>query len=67
MHLALIGLLAVLAISATAGWLMVGNKQQDKPVRVMMFVGYFWLLTFLQLMLFAAGYFLIHRFGGVSV
>ncbi|WP_367156061.1 hypothetical protein [Methylomonas sp. HYX-M1] len=67
MHLALLGLLAVLAISATAGWLMVGNKQQDKPVRVMMFVGYFWLLTFLQLLLLAAGYFLMHRIGGVGV
>ncbi|WP_150047994.1 hypothetical protein [Methylomonas rhizoryzae] len=67
MHLALLGLLAVLAISATAGWLMVGNKQQDKPVRVMMFVGYFWLLTFLQFLLLAAGYFLMHRIGGVGV
>ncbi len=51
MSVAIAGLLAIMAISTLiAGWLS-GRKSAEKPVKVMMFVGYFWLLTFCQLLL----------------
>lgn len=51
MSMAIVGLLAIMAVSALiAGWLS-GRKNVEKPVKVMMFVGYFWLLTFCQLLL----------------
>ena len=50
-------LLVVLALSAIGGsWLSAG-KTAERPVRVMMFVGYFWLLAFIQLLLLSAAYY----------
>ena len=57
MHAAILILLAVLLISALISILMVRPKNAEKAVKIMMFVGYFWLLTFLQLALIALLYF----------
>lgn len=51
MNASIAGLLVILAISSLSGWWLAGRKSQEKPVRVMIFVGYFWLLTFCQLLL----------------
>jgi len=56
------GLLIVIALSAFGGWLFTAGKAIEKPVKVMMFVGYFWLLAFVQLSLLAAIYYLWQRF-----
>ena len=41
---------------------MIRRKDQEKPVKIMMFIGYFWLLTFLQLLLAALLYYIGRRF-----
>jgi hypothetical protein len=51
MNIAIAVLLAILLISAVVGWWLAGRKTQEAPVKIMMFVGYFWLSTFLQLLL----------------
>ncbi|QPK65095.1 hypothetical protein IVG45_09250 [Methylomonas sp. LL1] len=62
MNAAIIALLVVMLISTVSSWWMIRRKEQEKPVKIMMFIGYFWLLTFLQLFLFATLYFIGHRF-----
>jgi hypothetical protein len=62
MNLAVIGLLIVAGISAVGGWLLSSNQNQETPVKVMLFVGYFWLLAFSQLLLIALSYFGWQRF-----
>ncbi|MCQ8105742.1 hypothetical protein NP590_16650 [Methylomonas sp. SURF-2] len=62
MSVAIIALLLVMLISTLCGWWMIRRKTQDTPVKIMMFIGYFWLLTFLQLFLLAAYYFIGQRF-----
>lgn len=62
MSVAIIALLLVLLISTLCSWWMIRRKTQEKPVKIMMFIGYFWLLTFLQLFLLAAYYFIGQRF-----
>lgn len=50
-------LLAVASVSSLiAGWLSF-TKPVEKPVKVMLFVGYFWLSAFLQLLLLAGIYY----------
>lgn len=61
MPLVILLLLGILAISALTSWWISGRKSTDKPVRVMIFVGYFWLLTFVQIVLVVAGYLLWQR------
>ncbi len=56
------GLLVVVAISAFGGWMLIFRKAVEKPVKAMLFVGYFWLLAFVQLILAALAYFLWQRF-----
>lgn len=51
MSMAIAGLLVIMAVSALIGGWLSGRKNVEKPVKVMMFVGYFWLLTFCQLLL----------------
>lgn len=46
-------LLAVLLIATGLAWFLSRHKSLDKPVRVMLFVGYFWLAAFVQLLLVA--------------
>lgn len=62
MNLAIGVLLGILAASSVSGWWLSGRKAVEKPVRVMMFVGYFWLLTFLQLLLAALLYYIARHF-----
>lgn len=62
MSVTIAGLLAVIAISATGGWWLSFRKEVEKPVKAMLFVGYFWLLAFVQLLLIAAAYFAWQRF-----
>lgn len=62
MNVAILALLVIMLISTACSWWMIRRKDQEKPVKIMMFVGYFWLLTFLQLFLFALLYFIGQRF-----
>jgi len=58
MSVAILALLGVMLLSAAvSGWLIRRNPQ-ERAVKVMMFVGYFWLLTFLQLLVLALWYYL---------
>lgn len=50
-------LLVMLGISALGGGFVSVRKQAEKPVKVMLFVLYFWGLFFLQIALFALGYY----------
>jgi hypothetical protein len=47
--------------SLIAGWLSF-TKPVEKPVKVMLFVGYFWLSAFLQLLLLAGVYYAWRHF-----
>lgn len=62
MHSAIEVLLLMLLVSGSGGAWLAGRKSAEKPVKIMFFVGYFWLLTFVQLCLAALGYFLGQRF-----
>ncbi|WP_415880352.1 hypothetical protein [Methylomonas sp. TEB] len=53
----ILGLLVVAAVSGIGGWLLSSKQSQETPVKIMMFVGYFWLLAFAQLLLVALSYF----------
>ncbi len=57
MNVAIIVLLTILLLSAISGWWLAGRKAQEKAVKVMMFVGYFWLLTFIQVSILAVWYY----------
>lgn len=59
MNSTVIGLLVVVLISTIVGWLISRSKQVEKPVKVMLFVLYFWMSFFVQLMVFA----LLYQFG----
>ncbi|CAD6880475.1 hypothetical protein [Methylomonas albis] len=62
MSIVIIGLLAVAAVSGLGGWLLSSKKSLETPVKIMMFVGYFWLLAFAQLLLIALCYLSWQRF-----
>jgi hypothetical protein len=62
MNATIAGLLAIVAVSVGGGWWLSFRKPVEKPVKVMMFVGYFWLLAFVQLLLVAGVYFVWQRF-----
>jgi len=47
----LLGLLLILTVSAVCSWWLAARKTAEKPVLVMMFIGYFWFLSFVQIML----------------
>ncbi|AMK75331.1 MULTISPECIES: hypothetical protein [Methylomonas] len=64
MNVVIIGLLAVAAVSGIGGWLLSSKQSQETPVKIMMFVGYFWLLAFAQFLLVALGYFGWQHFSG---
>lgn len=57
MSIVIIGLLVVAAVSSIGGWLLSSKQSQETPVKIMMFVGYFWLLAFVQFLLIALSYF----------
>ena len=56
MNAASIGLITAIFISTIAGWLFSRSKKVEKPVAVMLFVLYFWLFVFIQLIIFAVLY-----------
>ena len=51
-------LLVMLLLAAFGGGLISARKPVEKPVKVMLFVLYFWVFVFVQVALFALGYFL---------
>ncbi len=53
-------LFAVLAVSALGATGLCHGKTEERPVWIMMFVGYFWLLAFIQLFILAAVYYFQH-------
>ncbi len=62
MNAAISILLGVLFLSALSGWWLAGRKAQEKAVKVMMFVGYFWLSTFIQVSILALLYYFREHF-----
>jgi hypothetical protein len=56
MPIAIEALLSILALSSAVSWWWTGRKTQEKPVRLMIFIGYFWLLTFIQIGLAVLAY-----------
>ncbi|OQW78759.1 MAG: hypothetical protein BVN35_03650 [Proteobacteria bacterium ST_bin11] len=56
MTIVILSLLAVAFISGIGGWWFSAKQTLEKPVRIMMFVGYFWLLAFAQFLLIALSY-----------
>lgn len=62
MNPAIGALLAILAVSGLGGWLLSRNKPVEKPVKAMLFVGYFWGLAFSLLILAVLAYLGWQRF-----
>ena len=56
MNSTVIGLLVVILIATFLGWLISRSKQVEKPVKVMLFVLYFWAFLFIQLIIFSVLY-----------
>ena len=56
MNTMVIGLMVLISISTAAGWFFSHAKEAEKPVKVMLFVLYFWLFVFIQLVVFAVLY-----------
>lgn len=67
MSVAIIALLIILGIAGLMAMLLIRGKNQEKAVKVMMFVGYFWLITFLQLLAFGLVYFVAKRFFDIQL
>jgi len=59
MNSTVITILGVVFISSVAGWLFSRSKKVEKPVKVMLFVLYFWVSFFVQLVVFA----MLYHFG----
>jgi len=62
MNSTVIGILSVVFTSTVAGWLISRTKKVEKPVKVMLFVLYFWASFFIQLVVFA----MLYHFGLLS-
>ncbi len=56
MNTTVIGLLVLILISTIVGWVISRSKKVEKPVRIMLFVLYFWMSFFIQMMVFAVLY-----------
>ena len=56
MNVVVIVLIGITFISTISGWLLSRSKKVEKPVKVMLFVFYFWLIAFIQLGIFAVLY-----------
>ena len=63
MSTTVIGLIILISISTFAGWFFSHAKDAEKPVKVMLFVLYFWLFIFVQVMVFAV----LYHFDFISV
>lgn len=51
-----IAIIIALLISTFFGWLFSYSKKVEMPVKVMLFVLYFWVTVFIQIILFAGLY-----------
>lgn len=58
MNIAVQGLLVIALLSSLGGWWFSTRKAIEKPLRVMLFVLYFWAFAFAQLILVGMGYWL---------
>ncbi|MCK5829698.1 MAG: hypothetical protein KAH20_05300 [Methylococcales bacterium] len=56
MDATIIGLLIITFIASMTGWFFSQSKEAEKPVKVMIFVLYFWGSVFIQLMIFSVLY-----------
>lgn len=56
MNSTVIALLFMACLSTCVGWFFVHTKEVEKPVKIMLFVLYFWLSAFIQLMAFSLLY-----------
>lgn len=52
----IIGILGLIFIATLSGWLLSRSKKVEKPVKIMLFVLYFWVSLFIQLIVFAVLY-----------
>ncbi len=59
----IVGLLLMVALSTLGGWLISYRKDVEKPVKIMLFVLYFWAFLFTQVALFSLGYYLFEKLG----
>ncbi|MGR9116295.1 MAG: hypothetical protein ACU85E_11055 [Gammaproteobacteria bacterium] len=54
----------IIFIASIGGWLFVRRRKTDeKQIKIVFFVFYFWLLVFLQLLLFGLAYYLMTKSG----
>jgi hypothetical protein len=53
----IIGLIGLIFVSTVSGWFFSRSKKVEKPVKVMLFVLYFWVSFFVLLMVFAGLYY----------
>jgi len=56
MNSTVVGLLIIVFIASIAGWFFSRSKEAEKPVKVMLFVLYFWGSVFIQVMIFSVLY-----------
>ncbi len=61
MNIYIIGLLAMLLLAALVGWFLAARKEAEKPVKVMLFVLYFWVIVFVEIALSGLVYFLLDK------
>lgn len=51
-----IGIILVIFLSVIASWFFCRSKKAETPVKVMIFILYFWIFVFIQLIVFAVLY-----------
>jgi hypothetical protein len=58
-----LGIILIIFISTIASWFFCRSKKAETPVKVMIFILYFWLFVFIQLIFFAV----LYQFGVLDV
>ncbi len=51
----------MLLLAALVGWFLAARKEAEKPVKVMLFVLYFWVIVFVEIALSGLVYFLLDK------
>lgn len=59
MTTSIFGFILIIFTSMLAGWLLSRSKAVELPVKIMVFMLYFWVYAFIQLIIFA----LLYQFG----
>ncbi len=62
MNITVIILIVIAVVSTLGGWLM-SRVKEETPVKVLTFMLYFWLLAFVQLIVFA----MVYKYGGLDL